>query len=241
MKNIIITGHRSACPAPSAPCTCEAALYTLVGILGLVAGLTQWAVGYVASMAVLSDSLHAFSDTAADFWGAAIVVGVRSMKDYPVAEKRLDKLGNRVIALVLVFGAVLVGRQAIMRWSAGNYPVLPIAIIVVGIFGIVIDFLRWQTLSRARVRNRTSKRLPALIAHAQSDAMHSVMVAGIGVLTLAGVLLPIAKETYLGGIKLIDFIASLGLTVYMFYFAKKIWKGEGCGHDHTNACLDHRP
>lgn len=238
MRNILKTGHRSGCPAPSTPCTCEAVLYLLVGILGFAAGLTQWAVGYFASMAVLSDSLHAFSDTAADFWGAAIVVMVRNMKDYPVAEKRLDKLGNRVIALVLVFGAVLVGRQAIMRWSAGDYPVLPIAIIAVGIFGTIIDFLRWQTLSRARERNRTSKRLTALIAHAQSDAIHSVLVAGIGVITLAGVLLPIAKETYLSAIKLIDFIASLGLTGYMFYFARKIWRGEGCGHDHTNDCSD---
>lgn len=239
VMDIIRTGHRRECPAPSTPCTCEAALYLLVGTLGLIAGLTQWVVGYLASMAVLSDSLHAFSDTAADFWGAAIVIMVRSAKDYPVAEKRLDRLGNQVIALVLIVGAVLVGRQAIARWSMGNYPVLPVAIVATGLFGTAVDLLRWWTLTRAKERNQVSKRLPALIAHAQSDAMHSVLVAGIGAIALAGILLPVAKETYLGGIKLIDFVASLGLTMYMFYFAQKIWRGEGCGHEHRNDCSHH--
>lgn len=234
VMSIIKTGHRSKCPAPSAPCICEAELYLLVGVLGLTAGLTQWAVGYIASMAVLSDSLHAFSDAAADLWGVVIVLMVRGAKNHSTKEKHLNKLGNQVIALVLVVGAVFVGQQAITRWGTGNYPVLPIAIIVVGLFGAAIDFLRWRTLARAKLRNDESERLPALIAHAKSDAIHSIIAAGIGAVALAGALLPVTKETYLGGIKLIDFIASLGLTVYMFYLSQKIWKGEGCGHNHSD-------
>lgn len=226
--SFIRTGHLNHCPAPNAPCICEARLYLTVGTLALIAGLVQWTAGYFASMAVVSDALHALSDATVDFLGFAIVIMARGLKN----PQLLEKIGTKVIALVFAIGAIAIGLQAVTRWTEGAYVVVPLIIVLVGLFGVTIDIVRWKMLTRAKEHLGKNQRLDALIIHAVSDMIHSMMISAVGGLALLGTILPLDQELYAQGLKWVDFGLLFILTLYMLYMAKKIWSGHTHEHGH---------
>lgn len=249
--SIARNGYQEGCPAPEARCSCETSLYAIVGILAFLGGFVQWGIGYYRSMAVLSDSLHALADAGADFWGMYIARKVymsnqqarHSSKEKILAHAReieLRRIGNKIIAVLLAIGALVVGYEAIERWSEGAYLVSPPVIILAGTFGLAIDLVRWRILSKARIHS-SNENLFALISHTKSDAFHSAIIAGIGIVATAGALLPVDQGLYQRGVKLVDFTASLALAGYMlFYLSWKIWHGQSCGSKHEHVHGDVR-
>lgn len=245
--SIARNGYQEGCPAPEAGCSCETSLYATVGTLAFIGGISQWLVGYYRSMAVLSDSLHALADAGADFWGMYIARKVyannqtchTSRKEQVLAKAReieLRRVGNKVIAILLALGALIVGYEAIERWYAGTYLVSPLVIILAGTFGLAIDLMRCRILIKAIGHYSSNENLFALIDHAKSDAIHSAIIASIGMVATAGTLLPIDRGAYLGGVRVVDFAASLALAGYMlFYLSWKIWRGQACGDAHRRA------
>lgn len=226
---IIQKGFHPACKLPSTQCTCETALYATVGSLALLAGLVQFIVGYFASMAVLSDSLHALADSGADFLGVFIAYKASAMQG---KEKVVRSFGNKMIALFLVVGGVLIAYEALERWMNNEYVVSPVAAMLVGGFGYFIDHLRVTTLRKAR-QHYASASIDGFIDHAQSDKFHSGVIALGGVIASASMLLPFSPSSYEGSIKAFDLTANIVLTAYMLSLGYRRWHNKGCGHAHS--------
>ncbi len=219
-------GRDSNCLAPAKPCVCEAQLYATIGTLALIAGIAQLIVGYRFSMAALSDSLHALSDALADFVGMGIA---HNVKQKPYREKKLRALGNKVIAILLALGAIIIAHEAYDRWSGDSYMVWLPAVIAVGLFGLGIDLLRLSMLTKARKHSENETML-GLIEHAKSDAWHSGIISIIALLAMGGMLLNLEGGLYTFLVHLTDYLASLGLAGYMlFILTPKVWHGH---HDH---------
>jgi Co/Zn/Cd efflux system component len=218
------------CPAPAKPCICEAQLYATTGTLALIAGLVQWSVGYRYSMAALSDSLHALADALADFVGMGI-----ASKAYgnPLHDKQLRTTGNKIISILLALGAVIIVEEAYSRWHGDAYTVWLPAVVLVGLFGLGIDLLRFHMLTKAREHSRNDT-VSGLIEHAKSDAWHSGIISVIALLAISGGSLGLEGGLYAFLVRLMDYLASLGLAGYMmFVLTPRIWRGEGCGHNHS--------
>lgn len=239
MFELFSTGKLNSCLSPMGPCTCRRKLLASTGTMALFAGLTQWVVGYNFSMAALSESLHAFADSSADFFGIAIE---KKIHDSPQHEEEDVREGaDKVIASLLVLGAILIGIEAYDRWSSGNYPVWLLAVVLVGLFGISIDLLRIRMFSKAREHSDNSN-LQGLIGHARSDAQHKGIVTTIAILAMCGVFLGIESGLYNFFVRLSDYLASLGLAGFMmFILAPRIWRGQGCGHDLSKKSSAHTP
>lgn len=238
MWQFFTMGNLSSCPAPTGRCTCESQLYATTGTMALIAGIMQWVVGYNYSMAALSDALHALSDAAADFLGMFIAKKVK----YDVNEfrtKELRSVGNKAISALLTIGATIIGFEAYDRWSSGNYLVWLPAVVVVGIFGLVIDLIRFRMLSKARGHSNNSN-LEGLVEHARSDAWHSGIISAIAIIAILGSLAGFNGGLYEFFVRLTDYLASLGLAGYMmFILAPRIWVGKGCGHKHAKTGHKH--
>lgn len=230
---ILRDGYIPICQAPAMRCQCEMALYTTVGSLALIAGFLQFIVGYQYSMAVLTDSLHAIADGSADFLGVYIAYKVHGAM--PAREKKLRLLGNKAIAVFLVVGGMVVAREAIGRWQGGEYPVSPIAAMLVGGAGFIIDALRTITLKKAR-EHFASDNIDGFIDHARTDAIHSLAVAIIGGAAAMAAYLPVDRVVYQHHILLLDLAASVGLSLYMIWLGYRRWYNKGCGHkcDHKH-------
>ncbi len=221
-------GRVRNCPAPAQPCICEARLCAATGALALIAGLVQLSVGYRYSMAVLSDSLHAFSDALADFVGMGIAHHVRNK---PYREKKLRSVGDKVIAILLAVGAIVIGLEAHDRWSSDSYLVWLPAAIAVALFGLGIDQLRLRMLTQAR-KHSGNENLRSLIEHAKYDRRHSGIISVILLLTMAVELLNLEEGLYTFLVHLVDYLASLGLAMFMLFVATpNVWRGQGCVHD----------
>lgn len=221
---LVQKGRLPDCPAPEARCSCETSLYATVGVLAFLGGTIQFAFGYYRSMAVLSDSLHALADAGADFWGMYIARAVHLRRS---DEHTLRAFGNKVIALLLMIGALLVGYEAIGRWREGTYLVSPPVILVAGACGLVIDLIRWRTLDKV-LDHSCNENLLALIEHARSDALHSALIMIVGMIATMGAVLPFDESAYHRGVRVVDFAASIALVGYMMYLSGKIWRGRLC-------------
>lgn len=241
MFQFLISGSLRDCSAPASHCTCEAKLYATTGTLALIAGLIQWVVGYHYSMAALSDALHALADAAADFLGMFIAQKVRADRS---KTNELRTIGNKLIASLLVFGALVIGFEAADRWSGDSYVVWLPAVALVGLFGLAIDLIRFRMLSKAREHSNNSN-LEGLIEHARSDAWHSGIISVVALLAMLGSLIGIESGLYAFMVRLTDYLASLGLAGYMMcILAPRIWKGKGCCgvkkhsavHQHDSGC-----
>lgn len=236
LPSILVTGHTSACPSPDQPCTCEATLYITTGTLAFVAGLMQWFVGFRYSMAAVSDALHALSDSFADFLGVGIA---KASKRRPLRAEQLRTIGNRLIALLLAAGAIIIAYEAYARWTHDTYLVWLPAVLGIGIFGLGIDVLRFRMLSQAGKRTgNTSTR--ALMEHAKSDAWHSAIICVIAILGIGGSFFHTDTDAYQYMVHAVDYAASLGLAGYMLaVLAPRIWRGQSCGHKHEPAKHTH--
>ncbi|MDO8604154.1 MAG: hypothetical protein Q7K40_01980 [bacterium] len=220
-------------------------------------------------MSVASDSLHALTDGSTDYWAAIVVLTILWLKNTRFQNRisLIDITGTRVISIVLVISAISVSVLALFRILSGVYVVLPVAIIVAGVIGVVMDFGRWWILTRAMIRIRKEweyplsegkkeelekkiKRLLSLIKHAWTDAIHSGWVIFIGAVATAITLLVIAliahgilstesRGVSLVFIKWVDYIGALLLTGYMLHLSKEIWLGHGCGHEEHNDHAGH--
>lgn len=231
-------GSLHDCPAPAGHCTCESKLYATTGTLALIAGLAQWVVGYRYSMAALSDALHALSDAGADFLGMFIAKKVRADRS---KTNELRAIGNKLIASFLVLGALIIGFEASDRWSGNAYTVWLPAVVLVGLFGLAIDLIRFRMLSKAREHSNNSN-LSGLIEHARSDAWHSGIISAVALLAMLGGLLGIEDGLYAFFVRLTDYLASLGLAGYMVcILAPRIWKGQGCCGQHKHKPHQHGP
>lgn len=233
MIQFLVSGSLRDCPAPDMPCTCESKLYATTGTMALIAGLTQWFVGYHYSMAALSDALHALADASADFMGMFIAQKVRGNR---TKTAELRAFGNKIIASLLVLGALIIGFEAYDRWHGDSYIVWLPAVVLVGLFGLIIDLIRLRMLSKAQGHSNNSN-LEGLVQHARSDAWHSGIISAVAMLAIMGSLLNIDGGLYAFLVHLADYLASLGLSGYMmFILAPRIWKGAGCGHKHGPKC-----
>ncbi|MCK9345161.1 MAG: cation transporter [Candidatus Pacebacteria bacterium] len=240
MFEIITEGKLSNCMAPTNPCICKTNLLATTGTLALIAGFTQWLVGYRFSMAAGSDALHALSDGSADFVGVAIE---KKAAGNPKKEEEWRAIGNKAISSLLILGAFIIGSEAYDRWNSGSYPVWLPAILAVGIFGLTIDLIRLRMLSKAN-RHSGNSNLEGLIVHARSDAWHSGIISTVAVLAMFAALLDLESGSYEFFIQLTDYVASLGLAGYMmFILSPRIWRGQKCAHgdphDHHHDC-DHK-
>ncbi|GMQ95178.1 MAG: hypothetical protein BMS9Abin13_290 [Patescibacteria group bacterium] len=233
---MILTGHVRSCPIPASPCNCESSQYMLTGILAIFTGLTQAGIGYNASMAVLSDSLHAIADGLADFWGVVIA---RRVRRNPAKETLLRKRGSRVIAALLFLGAIWILWETGERWLLGSHFVSPLAVAGVGMLAGIINGLRWRILHCAQSSAPNETRA-ALIAHAKSDTFHSAVVSIVGFMFLAAEFASVESvDITVWGYHAvvtpqdIDLFLSSILALYMIYLSRKIWKGEEhCHHTH---------
>ncbi|MFZ2303646.1 MAG: cation transporter [Minisyncoccia bacterium] len=226
---MIQSGHLAHCSSPASPCVCEGKLYTTTGILALIAGLVQWIVGYKFSMMALSDSMHAISDSFADFVGVYIA---KKVLDKPHRAKKIRGLGDKVISVLLTFGAIFIANEAYSRWASDTYVVWLPAVLIAVLFGLAIDLLRLRMLTQAEKRAPNST-ISGLISHAKSDTWHSGIISIILLVELSGKFVGIESELYEFLVRLIDYLASLGLAGYMmFILSPRIWRGQGCGHDH---------
>lgn len=232
-------GSLRGCPAPASHCTCESKLYATTGTLALIAGLTQWVVGYHYSMAALSDALHALADAAADFLAMFIARKVNADRS---KTNELRTIGNKLIASLLVLGALIIGFEANDRWSGSGYIVWLPAVVLVGLFGLVIDLIRFRMLSKAREHSNNSN-LEGLIEHARSDAWHSGIISTVALFAILGSFLGIESGLYAFLVRSGDYLASLGLAGYMMcILAPRIWKGKGCcGQNHRHRTHQHGP
>lgn len=229
MLQFFNNGSLDSCQAPASPCTCESKLYATTGTLALIAGLAQLVVGNYYSMAALSDALHALADAGADFVGMFIAHKVRGN---PTKTKEWRSVGNKLIATLLVVGAWFIASESKDRWLGDSYTVWLPAVLFVGLLGLAIDLVRFRMLSKAREHAGNSN-LEGLIEHARSDAWHSGIISAVAALAMLGSLLNLENGLYDFLVHLSDFLASIGLALYMtFILAPRIWKGEGCCGNH---------
>jgi len=233
----LVSEHPFGCEAPEEPCSCtdekrykqEEQQYWFSGSLSVVSGIFGALIGNAHSMAVLSDSLHAFSDGFADWWGARIM---RAIRKNPDKVGSLRRGGTKVIATLLALAATWIIWEAWSRYAGNEYTVSPAWILVAGMITSVLDLTKIIVLLIAQSHNPNTMR-SALIWHALFDLRRSEIVIGIGILgTISMFLVPFElKEIFLG----IDFVASVILALYMFKITKLLWQNK---HEHEHINID---
>ncbi len=238
MLSFFKNGHAASCGAPNTECSCEPWLYVLTGALAILAGAMQAMFGYWSSLALLSDALHALADGTADLFAAvvAVIVFRNRRKEHALREN-----GQRVISLLLAISAAWVMYEAISRAASGIHEVVPWILAVGGVGGACIDILRLHILRKAQETAPNGMR-SGLIAHARADMHRSIIAATVGGMLLVGEFTVKAPWFELV-ISSLDLGLSTVLSMYMFYLARGIWRGEhahvhahkkngGCGHHH---------
>ncbi len=192
----------------------------------MLAGVLQTLFGVWSSLSLLSDALHALSDGVADFIAAVIVIGIVRN---PHREESLRENGRKIIASLLVAGAAWVLYEAIDRIVASGHTVVPSVLAVGGIVGAGIDATRLSLLRKAQTSSPNHMRA-GLIAHARGDLYRSVIAAGIGSVLVVGEH-AVTANWFMGVVSYTDLVLSSVLSAYMFFLAKRIWRGEHA-HDH---------
>lgn len=224
-------------------CSCEAYLYLITGTFAVTAGLIQWTVGYHFSMAELSDSVHAFSDSFADYTLMLIVFRTWFLaskgggSDSKASKWRAN--GNSINATLLVFGALVVIYETSSRIGV-TYPMWLPAVAASTSVGLIIDLIRMRMLSRAKLHYH-SDNIDGAIFHAMSDAVHSMWATMLATAWLvAGVFFSGSEYTWL--LRATDLCVSFGLAYWMmFILAPSIWKGKGCCGQHEHSAHQHGP
>lgn len=238
MFSFLKNGHAASCGVPELACTCPR-LYVLVGLLGMVTGALQIVVGYTlgGGLSLTSDGTHSGADGASDFLVAIITAWVLRS---PHFAETLEIAGRKIIALTLAASAVWIVSEALERAASGMHTAIPLVLAVGGVGGVCVDSWRLHLLKKAR-SVAPSGMLAGLIAHAQGDRYRSIIAAGIGSALVAGNLAT-AAPWYETTILYVDLTSATGLSFWMFFVAKGIWRGEhvhtadvqhgSCGHDH---------
>lgn len=228
------SGHATSCGAPEKPCSCPR-LYVFTGLLAVLAGGIQVLFGYWSSLALLSDGIHAGADGAADFLVAIIAIHVLRN---PHLKEVLEDGGRKVVALMLATSAAWVIWEAVDRALVGTHAVVPWILALGGVGGACVDVFRLYLLRKAQETAPNGMR-KGLIAHAKSDMYRSVVAAIVGGALMAGEF-AVKTAWFENAVSYLDLTLSVALSVYMFYLAKEIWRGEhmhshehgSCGHDH---------
>jgi len=218
MYAFIQTGHTRTCHAQNSRCICEKNQYLFTGTLALLVGIIQAFFGFQMSMTLFSDALHAFPDAFADFFGAYTV---SKIEDTPEKETYLRKRASKVVALLLVGGAVWIGIEAASRYFQGGHTVATKYSFFVALAAMCIHFLRWRVLTNAQIAYPTDTRSD-LIVHAWSDIVHSASV------TIVFVLFRVVEDIGIGShwIVDVDLLLSELLSLYMLKLSHDIWIGE---------------
>ncbi len=203
----------------------------MTGTLGFFSAIIQFIIGYRFSMAALSDALHAFSDGGADFVGAFIVHKIR-LKN-PTDGKRIEDIGNKIIAILLFLGAFTIVYEAIERLSGkSHFVVWPRIVVYVTFLGLCLGILRLSMLRKAREHIKVSRSLKSLIGHAETDLWHNGIVFLVVLSTYAVTVFSSQANSYGNAIRSLDCVLSIGLAFWMtFVVAPKMWKGDRCGHE----------
>ena len=228
-------GHAASCRAPQSKCVCAPRLYVLTGALAICAGAIQGVIGYLGSLFLLSDALHSTTDGTTDLLVAIIAVYILNN---PHKEQVLEENGRRVVAIALVASAAWVIWEALDRAIVGNHTVVPWMLAVGGIGGACVDALRLYLLQKAQDTAPSGMR-GGLIAHARTDMQRSIIAGVVGSLLWGG-RVAIKAHWFETAVSYLDIALSVALSMYMFYLAKGIWRGEhihehkhgGCGHPH---------
>ena len=227
-------GHAASCGVPKSRCICAPQLYVLTGVLAICAGTIQGVMGYWSSLALLSDALHALADGAADFFAAIIAAFIARR---PHKEQVLEEKGRKVIALALAAGAAWVIWETVERAVTGNHTVIPWVLAVGGAGGACIDALRLSLLRKAQDTAPNGMRR-GLIAHARTDMHRSIIAAVIGGALWAGET-AVKAVWFEEVVSYLDLTLSAGLSLYMLYLAKGIWRGEHVHGAHKHGVCHH--
>jgi len=169
--------------------------------------------------------MHSLSDGLADFVAAFFVL----RKD----KEELRATSKKIIALLLVAGAIWIAIEAYHKLIGADYQVSLWAVFLFGMLGCLVDLTRRSILTKSRTHNDTTT-VRGLYEHVNADLWHSVIVSATALLGLVATLLlwlilllfhkEIDKELYSATIRYIDCILSWGLTLYMiFVAAPRIW------------------
>ncbi len=187
---------------------------TLIGVfLNIVLFIAKLIVGLLSnSLAVLSDAFNSLGDiisyTAIFF---AVRVGSKKAdEDHPFGHSRAEPLAGFVVALFTFLLAVEIFRSAILAFFTQRTYSYEIYAVSVLVFTMIIkSFMSFYYNKVGKEENS-----PALRAGAV-DSRNDVLVSGVA---LAGVIGPYV------GFSLLDTIAALLISLFIFYSAYKIGK-----------------
>jgi len=199
--------------------------YWFSGFLSVLSGITGAWIGNSYSMAVFSDSPHSLSDGFAD-WLAAIIM--RKVCKKPGDIDRLRRNGTKIISVLLILSAIWIVWEASHRYIGSEYIVSPAWILLAGIITSSIDLTKIIIFLIAQSHNPNKMR-SALIWHALFDLRRSEIITVIGALGVTAMLL--VSFDVSGVFLTLDFVASVGLSIYILKIAKLLWQGK---HEHRH-------
>lgn len=241
-NSLFKTGHVESCPSPEAGCipACEKRLYTVSAWLAFTAGVLQAAISLLSgSMFSLTDSFHAISDAFADFYGVYVVGRIERN---PEREAAIRRMGKWIFALLLVLASGMVAYELLDRIYNPS-EVFALGILIAGAAAASAHSVRVRVLSRAQASAPNETRF-ALLAHASSDLVHSVIVIAVGILFVVVEHVGINIDVRIGGFEAnlttaVDLALSAALVVYMLFLAGIIILRKGNGHHHHHHHGDH--
>ncbi len=175
-------------------------------------------------------------DAAGDFSGGYIAFLVARA---PHLEHEIRERGSKVISVLLAVAVIPVVYEL---WESDRH-VIPVGMIVAGAVTYTIDVLRVNIVTRAQAIFPTRTKAD-LIRHGRSDQVHSAYVAIVGTVfflfeTFGVKIIQIPPLTFqVFGVEnlllppltpeWIDRGLAIGVIIYIWWQAWKIWKG----HDH---------
>ncbi|MHC4158699.1 MAG: cation diffusion facilitator family transporter [Planctomycetota bacterium] len=152
---------------------------TNLGILtNIVLSAVKVVVGILAgSIALIADGIHSLSDMVTDI---AVLLGVyfgskRPDRDHPYGHGRIETFAAAFIALVLVFGGMVMIYYAAVDMAKGNIRTAHTAVPVVAVISIVCKELLYRATKKVAIESHSTA-LYANAWHHRSDALSSVAV-----------------------------------------------------------------
>ena len=173
------------------------------------------------SSAMVADAIHSFSDVVSTI---AVMIGLNMAKkpaddDHPYGHEKMEPVVAKILAIILLVTAILIGYNGIQRILSGNYEG-PGAI---ALYAAVISIVVKEWMFRYTLKGSQKIESAALLAdawHHRSDAFSSIgTLIGIGGARL--------------GYKILDPVASLIVCVLIVKVSLEIFKKS------VNQLIDH--
>jgi len=182
---------------------------TVVGMAGNIAlTVGKLVVGFLGqSAALVADGFHSLSDVASDIGVLLALKASRRPPDrnHPYGHHSFETLGAVLVSLAMIVTAVLIGRDAIMRFLHRDYLTPDLSALIMAVVAVVMkELMARYTLRAGRLHNS-----PALLSNGlmhRSDAISSLAAAG-GIL---GAMLGVPSLDTIGAMIIALFILKMG-------------------------------